>query len=343
MSNDFSRPISVVMAVYNMERYVGEAIESILDQTFKEFEFIVVDDQSTDSSYQIIQKYAALDSRIVSVKNNGKKGYFSARNLGFDLMKGKYYAVMDADDVSLPKRLEKQFDFMEKNPDVDICGSWATFFGHEEGLLKFPTTRDEIRDSLFFYNCIVHPTVIMRKKSLDKFNIKYSDSFLFAQDYELWCREIDRLKFANIPEILLKYRKHDRSKGHEERAAVVEMALKDIISKNGLKNGLIFNESEIESFFNAVYGKINFKSADEVEKTLFLFDKISRTAGKNYGDVFKNLLRNKTVAVLNSSCDKWASLNLYLLFNKLNAFNGLKSKIKYLIRCFFKLKRRRGK
>ena len=195
--------ISVVMPVYNSEKYLQESIESILNQTFTDFEFIIVDDQSTDSSWQIIQEYANKDSRIVAVKNTGKKGCYPARNCGHKLAKGKYIAVMDSDDIALPQRLQTQFDFMEQNPDIGICGSWAKNFGNQNDIIKTPITHDEIRDTSFFYSPMVHPTAMFTNNA-----ICYSEEHSSAQDYKLWCRKINEFKFANIPKVLLLYRRH---------------------------------------------------------------------------------------------------------------------------------------
>jgi len=323
--------ISVVMPVYNTEKYVGEAIESILCQTFEDFEFIIVDDSSTDSSWRIIQKYAKEDNRIVAVQNTDKKGCYSARNFGLNLAKGKYYVVMDSDDIALPNKLQRQLNFMEQHTDIDIAGSWYECFGYRNGVIKTPLSHDEIESTLFFYNCISHPTVIMRKETLDNFDVKYDESFLFAQDYELWCREIDRLKFANIPQVLIKYRTYDRSIGYEKRDAIVNAALERIIIKNALKIGINLSSIEKEYFFKITSTNIVFSNIDEVKLSVALFDKIGAAGRKKYGDKFKDkTIHYFSTIFFKSVANGYTSLDLFFSFYKWGLLSSFRSKIRYL-------------
>ena len=260
--------ISVVMPVYNREQYLKESIESILNQTFTDFEFIIVDDQSTDSSWQIIQEYANKDSRIVAVKNTGKKGCYSARNFGHRLAKGKYIAVMDSDDIALPERLRTQLEFMEQHPNISICGSWAKTFGDKNELMQLPITHDEIRDTNFFYCSMAHPTVIFINN-----NIFYSEEYFSAQDYELWCRKINELKFANIPEVLLLYRIHAEQIGVSRKQEQVNNA--NFVCLRVLKNiGLSFSEEEKKIYLDIVNGKFLPENKSELILSVKILDKI---------------------------------------------------------------------
>ncbi|TXJ00169.1 MAG: glycosyltransferase family 2 protein [Neisseriales bacterium] len=120
--------ISVVMPVYNAEKYITEAVESILNQTYSDFEFIIIDDCSTDSSYQILQKYAEKDKRIRIFRNDTNRKQAYTKNFAIKLAKGKFIAFMDADDISLPARFTKQVTFMESHPDIGVCGTWIKVF-----------------------------------------------------------------------------------------------------------------------------------------------------------------------------------------------------------------------
>ena len=134
-----SPQISVVMPAYNAEKYITEAIDSILFQTFKDFEFIIINDASTDSTKDIIESYK--DPRIKLVNNEQNKGVAKSLNIGISVACGKYIARMDADDIALPERFQKQFDFMEQHPNIDVCGSWAKKTGNENEIINNPVLR----------------------------------------------------------------------------------------------------------------------------------------------------------------------------------------------------------
>ena len=204
--------VSVIMSVYNSEKYLAEAIESILNQTYKNFEFIIINDGSTDSSLDIIQEYMKKDNRIVLI-NRENKGLPYSLNEGIEKVKGKYIARMDADDISLPTRFEEQVKFMEENSKISICGTWAEVFRKDmkTKFLKQPTNNDDMKVRLLFSVCFAHPTVMIRKYILDKYNLKYNLEYVNAQDYELWSRISEVTTMANLPKILLKYRISENS------------------------------------------------------------------------------------------------------------------------------------
>lgn len=199
--------VSVVMAVFNAEDYLEEAIKSILNQTFTDFEFIIINDASTDHSLEIINSFH--DRRISVLSNESNQGLANSLNRGFDAAKGEFIARMDADDISRPYRLTKQVEFMRSHPDVDICGSWAKTFGFSEMLLRCPTGHEEIRCTMLFSNPMAHPTVIIRNKRPNADGIRYEKDRRRVEDYELWSRLSKSHKFENISEVLLDYRVYD--------------------------------------------------------------------------------------------------------------------------------------
>ena len=156
--------ISVIMPVYNAETYVEEAIKSILNQTFEDFEFLIINDGSEDNSLSIINNYASKDNRIKIISRE-KKGLVFSLNEGIKLAKGKYIARMDADDISVPERFKKQISYLERNSDVDICGTWIETFGRSMEVLKYPVQHDDIKVALLFAFGLAHPS-IMAKKTL---------------------------------------------------------------------------------------------------------------------------------------------------------------------------------
>ncbi|MFA5104880.1 MAG: glycosyltransferase [Candidatus Margulisiibacteriota bacterium] len=208
--NKNSSKVTVLMPVHNGERYLRETIESILNQTYSDFEFLIINDGSTDKSEEIIKSYD--DKRIRFVNNGRNLGRTETPNLGFDLAAGEYIVRTDCDDISCPTRLEKQVRFMRENPDVGICGSWMEVFGQGPSMIyKLPTGHEEIMCHLLFHNVIAHSSVIFRKSVLDKFKIRYSAEYKVAEDYELWLRAGRLTRLANFPESLLRYRIHQAS------------------------------------------------------------------------------------------------------------------------------------
>lgn len=200
--------ISVLMSVYNGEKYLREAIVSILNQTFGDFEFIIINDASTDSSGLIIDSY--LDARIKCINNEINLGLTKSLNKGIDTAKGEYIARMDADDLSHPERFAKQLYFLHKNSDVTICGTQINELGKMDQVSNFPLTHNEIKVELLSTNPLAHPTVIWRKKDFDDNGFKYDEAYRTSQDYELWSRVLYKLKAANLKENLLQYRVHNK-------------------------------------------------------------------------------------------------------------------------------------
>lgn len=194
------------MPVYNGEKYLREAINSILSQTFRDFKFLIINDGSTDNSENIIKSYN--DSRIKYLKNTENLGIVETLNFGISQINTKYIARMDCDDVSLPTRIEKQISFMDDHKKIAISGTWIYYIGKNMEI-HYPSMVNSIKSEMLLGSQIAHPTVIMRKSELDKNNIKYSQKYKYANDYELWIKTLIKgLNISNIPEILLYYRIH---------------------------------------------------------------------------------------------------------------------------------------
>lgn len=226
-----NRPlVSVLMPVYNAQAYIKEAIDSILNQTYTNFEFIIINDGSLDNSVDIIRHYA--DPRIVFIDNQDNKGLVTVLNHGLDIAKGKYIARMDADDISLPNRLEKQVSFMERHSKVGVLGSWFHIFGggfdRIETKLRYPTLKDMIKTSP-----VGHPTAMFRKSVFDKYHVRYDDKWKYAEDYELWIRANKYTQIANLQEVLLEYRwsGDNVSNKHEYEQLVKSQAIKQKIKR----------------------------------------------------------------------------------------------------------------
>ena len=202
--------ISVLMSVYNGERYVREAVESMLNQTFTDYEFIIVDDGSTDSTWQILQGYAASEPRVVLVRNETNVGLTGSLNKGLDLARGEYIARMDADDVSLPHRLAAQVAFLDGSPEVGVVGSAVQVIdanGSPGDVWRYPTTHALILWSLCFHAGIAHPAAVFRKGVVERVG-GYDERFAQAQDRDLWQRLSSVARLANLPDVYLLHRKH---------------------------------------------------------------------------------------------------------------------------------------
>lgn len=199
--------VTVLMPVYNGEKHLGEAIESILAQTFRDFELLIIDDGSSDHSVEIIGSYD--DLRIRLVRNQQNSGITATLNLGLRLAAGDYIVRMDADDISLPERLSKQVAFMDSHQDIGVCGTWVETIGEPSGQLwRYPTRPEITKARLLFTSALAHPSVIMRREKLFGAELFYDPSFLHAEDYELWVRASRHCALSNIGEVLLLYRLH---------------------------------------------------------------------------------------------------------------------------------------
>jgi len=200
--------VSVLMPVYNAGNYLKDAINSIIEQSFTDFEFIIIDDGSTDESVSIIKSYD--DKRIKLIENGENIKIIATLNKGISLARGKYIARMDADDISLPERLEKQIAYMESNPLVGLCGTFIRTIGLEKNYdIHFETSHDKIKFRLFFDTHFPHPAAVIRSSVVLQNNLQFSNKFIHAEDLEFWNRMAEFTQMAIIPEILVLKRYHE--------------------------------------------------------------------------------------------------------------------------------------
>lgn len=217
------KKISVIMPVYNCEKYLRQAIESILNQTYKDFEFIIINDGSIDNSFNIIKEYQLQDGRIITISRENK-GLIYSLNEGISLASGKYIARMDGDDIALPERFEKQVEFLEHKKDVDVIGTHIYAFGNEDIEKskkieeRFNVLIDEINMEKIIFDDIVicHPSSMIRREVLDKLG-GYSYKYTCAEDYDLWIRALKfGFKLSTVNEKLTRYRLHNESKSYND-------------------------------------------------------------------------------------------------------------------------------
>jgi hypothetical protein len=201
--------LSVVMSVYNGERFLLEAVGSILNQTFTDFEFIIIDDGSTDRTAEILSGYAQRDPRV-RVQAQANKGRTPSLNIGIGLARGRYIARMDADDVALADRFAAQVEFLEAHPEVGLLGAAVQFIGPDRrriGTFQPPIEDSEIRDALRTFNPFYHPVVMMRKDVVIAVG-GYRPAFRETEDYDLFLRIAERSEVANLSSLVLLYRIH---------------------------------------------------------------------------------------------------------------------------------------
>jgi hypothetical protein len=201
--------VSVVMVVCNVDRFLSESIESILGQTFREFEFIILDFGSTDKTATIASSYAAKDSRI-RLHTIPHCGLAEARNAACVLAQGQYIAIMDADDIAIKDRLMLQVDFMEKHPEVGVLGGafeWIDATGAPMLVVRHPLGNAEIQSGLLHGCPLKQPTVLIRREAFAAAG-GYRAVFAQSEDFDLWLRIGERFELANLDQVVLKYRVH---------------------------------------------------------------------------------------------------------------------------------------
>ncbi|MDE9519629.1 glycosyltransferase [Xenorhabdus bovienii] len=205
--------ISVIMSVFNGEEFLSEAINSILNQSINDYEFIIVNDASTDRTTHILSEFQRKDKRIKIINNIGNIGLARSLNAAILVAKGKFIARMDADDFSFPGRLQAQYQYMVNHPDTIVCGTAMSIYEEVNNNKTPPLSHERIISSIIFDCPFYHPTVMMRKDILLNLNPIYPEDYKKAQDYGLWVKlfltSINKnYKFINLPDVLLRYRTH---------------------------------------------------------------------------------------------------------------------------------------
>ncbi|VBB44607.1 putative Glycosyl transferase, group 2 family [uncultured Paludibacter sp.] len=300
---DTTPSVSVLMPVYNVEKYVAEAIENILNQTFTDFELILLDDCSPDKSADIIHTFK--DDRIVYHRNEKNLGLANNLNIGLKLAKGKYIARADSDDISLQTRLETQINFLELHPDIDLCSCGLQMFGQENAVWIRESDPEQVKITMMFYSPVLHATSVWRRESFEKNNLYYDQNSFPAEDYDLWSRAIFFCRLVNIPQVLYKYRIHgiqvtktddrvtDRDRKikiaflHKALPSLRKENIEDFIDKFIQKQGVsIQNINSLKSIY---------KSALEANKKERFFNQelLETRLKRYYQNVLFELLKNE--------------------------------------------------
>jgi len=258
--------ISVIMSVFNEPKdWLAQAVESICNQTFNDFEFIIINDNPENKqSLCLLEEYAHDDNRIKLIVNSENIGLTRSLNKGLKIAKGKYIARMDADDVSLPQRFEKQVCYMDTHSNVIVLGTNINLYGYNSfyrsyDFIKFDN--DAIKAQMLFINPIAHSTVFIRKEILDRYGIKYDENYRQSQDYRLWEQLFPYGDFVNLREKLLNYRISSQQVSHKSKIGQRNLAT-SISIRLQLQwlncNGYNYNLNELENDCESIVDKLRF-------------------------------------------------------------------------------------
>ncbi|MFT4659776.1 MAG: glycosyltransferase involved in cell wall biosynthesis [Patiriisocius sp.] len=209
----YSNPlVSVIMPAFNADKYISSAIESIIQQSYNNWELIVVDDGSTDKTNEIVRTYMTKDERIKLYVNNINRGLIFTRNRGLENANGKYIANLDSDDISLTSRLEEQVRFLEGNPDYVLLGSGSNLInslGKKIGVIDRNIPNEHLKTLLLFSNYFINSSVLMRIDKL--WNLKYSNNYPLSEDFNLFIELSNKGEIGNLNKSLINYRIHDHN------------------------------------------------------------------------------------------------------------------------------------
>lgn len=274
--------VSVLFPCYNVEKYLDESLLSLLNQTYDNIEIIAINDCSTDSTRKILEKYANQDARVKVYNNDVNLKLIRTLNKGIELCSGKYIARMDADDISLPQRIEKQVRFLEENPDYSVVSSLFYAFksgSNKRSLYRNPSRYEDLQAALLFNSVICHPASMIRKTLFTDLRLKFEETYIHVEDYALWSKALYLTKLANLDEPLLLYRVHENQISTIYDREQVENK-KKVFKIHCEKLGLPVDEDTLDiyaSVAESVPSVSSFDYLSDCEKfMLLLLDKNSR-------------------------------------------------------------------
>ncbi|MCR2045722.1 glycosyltransferase [Acetatifactor muris] len=257
--------VSIITSAFNCKKYLKEMVDSIIAQTYRDWEMILIDDASDDGTWNVIK--SIVDDRIIKIRNIENVGLTKNLNRALGIAQGKYIMRMDADDIAAPDRIEKQVAFMEVNPDVVLSGCWMQCFGEVHDITKTHLNDMDIRIDLIFNTAIMHPTFIVRNDVIKKYAVKYNEDLKYAQDYFFAYQLSEFGKLANIPEVLVRYRAHAGQIGSKYRSEQKNCA--DVTRNKILRDmGIELNDDEFKVWSNFCLGEV--KQYDQKERELLL-------------------------------------------------------------------------
>lgn len=327
--------VTVFIPIYNCEKYLKECLDSIINQTYKNLDILLIDDGSTDNSLNIIGKYN--DDRIRIIKNKENMGIPFVRNIGLNEAKGKYLAIMDSDDIALLNRIEEQVKFLELNEHIDGIGSYYKIIGRKINRnVKLTSDLEEIKIGLIFANQIGNPTGMIRMDRIRALGLHYNNKYFVAQDYDFWFQLSKVGNITIIPKVLLKYRvghgnisKTSKVKKSNERKKILDLIHNDILdyyefeftdAEKKLFNNLFSDNSQNDFVYNN-----KFEIKEMIEKMIYINNKKS---------IFNEYKFNKIIKKYIFSSISIQKINLNKKIDLINLL--LKRDIKYIIKIIIK-------
>lgn len=327
------KKLTVIMPVYNGEKYLKEAVDSVLNQTFTDFDLLILNDNSSDGTAQILEDYTKKDNRVVVVTKTSNEGPANLRNEGIEKATTPLIALLDADDIAMPTRFEKQIQLLESDNELALCGTWFTIFGDKkEKIIKHAVEHDDLKVH-FLHSCGLGNSTVMFKKSAIK-DLRFEHEYVPAEDYGLWSEFIANSKFYNIPESLVRYRWHpgNISQTKEENLRIAEVAIK---KRQVARLGIDSNSENAIYYVNAVCLKRK-QSFEDIKQTISasyeLLQKNKELQFYNQNIFQKHIERTILRTIRN------AKKNNLSYFNYVKNESGYFSKIKFLdkVVLFFK-------
>ncbi len=326
------------MPIYNAAPYLNDSINSVLCQTFGDFEFLIVDDGSSDGTQDLLMQWD--DPRIRVLKNESNRGLIYSLNRGVLESKGIFIARMDADDFSLPDRLQQQIEFMQQHPDVAVCGMQMEDMGGRVKLSKVPEDPDEIKAALLFSCVISHPTVMLRKSVIHQHELVYDPAFPHAEDYALWVKLGKSYSFANLKSVGVRYRLHDNqvSRVYEK---IQKSGIRSIHKLQLFDIGIDLTDRELDTYFRFSYLEFEAKAEFVEDCQKILVEIFKKGALFNYQpEALRKVISARwygllSFVVLNNP------LLLFKFFNSpaSNRFLTFMQRVKLIMKFLIKLKR----
>lgn len=331
--------VSVLMPVYNTENYLEDAIQSILSQSFSDFEFIIINDGSTDCSQRILDKFQLLDPRIKALHQENS-GIVTALNKGLKMAVGKYIARMDSDDISLPDRLAKQLEFMENNANIGICGTACIYFGDRSGIGGTTTDSNEIKCRLLFWPSLVHPTVMIRRELVVDKGLYYRSGVTHAEDYEYWVRSSAYCDIANLPEPLLMCRAREgqtitsfKSEG-DRSAMLVRRQLIGTLGIEASDEEMELHQSLISEYNGQISRDYIFKLDNWLHKLLDANDKLQIFDNNALADLLFDRWWNKCLNATKLGLWLWIKNRTSRLYK--NNHLPVRARVSFALRCLLR-------
>jgi glycosyltransferase involved in cell wall biosynthesis len=323
--------VSIVLPVYNGEKYLAESLDSVFAQTYQNWELVIINDGSSDGTEKLIFKYQ--DKRIKYLPNDGNKGIIFSLNRGIEESKGIYIARLDADDIALPDRIEKQVKFLSENAEFAMCGSYFRTIDSKGNLLKnveFPSNNTDAQSFLLLHNCFCHSAIMMRTNIAK--DLKYDEKFQVCEDYDLWYRISRTGKILNLPVFTTLYRVHDNNMS--TRKSEIMFAHVNKINKRILDDlGIEYSNTELEAHSNALCYNVPFFGNPESIRILEnwilkLYSYLKKSGNYNAFLCYKILVEKWIVVAYNTRNFKKMFFNQLMTVHPSAYLNTLVRKIK---------------